>query len=92
MLLIASSPDYRGRRPTVEIMAKIAYCGVASWLQSGTTDVATLTATSSGRGGGRSHRRYYGAEGKIDGSPHKEANIIVPFSCVYKFIFDYHYI
>ena len=42
MLLIASSPDYRGRRPTAEIMAKIAYCGVASWLRSGTTDVTTL--------------------------------------------------
>ena len=43
--------------PTAEIMAKIACFGVASWLQSGTTDVATLTATSSGRGGGRRDRR-----------------------------------
>ena len=73
MLLIASSPDYRGRRPTAEIMAKIDYCGVASWFQSGTTDVATLTATSSGRGGGRSDGRCCDAEGNTDGSPHQEA-------------------
>ena len=79
--------------PTVEIMAKIASCGVASWLQPGTTDVAMLIAAMSGRGGRRSDWRLYSAMGIIDGSPLQEAKIfIVSFSCVYKFIFNCHYI
>ena len=69
-------------------MAKIAHFGVASWLHLGATDVATLTAASSGRGGGRSDWRLYSAEGIIDGSPHLEAIFIVPFSHVNKFLFD----
>ena len=75
MLLIASSPDYRGRRPTVEIMAVIVHFGVASWLQPGTTDVAMLIAAMSGRGGGRSDSRFSGAGGNTDGSPRQEAKI-----------------
>ena len=71
MLLIASSPDYRGRRPTAEKMAKIAYCGVASWLQSGTTDVALLIAAMSGRGVGRSDWRCYDAERNTNEFPYR---------------------
>ena len=79
--------------PTAEIMAKIACFGVASWLQSGTTDVATLTAASSGRGGGRSDWCLYSAEGSTDGSPLQEAKILqCHFTHVNKFLFDCHYI
>ena len=70
-------------------MAKIAHFGVASWLHFGATDVATLTAASSGRGGGRSDWRLYSAEGSTDGSPLQEAKILqCHFTHVNKFLFD----
>ena len=76
-----------------EIMTRIACCGAASWLRFSATDVDRPSASSSGSGGGKNDRCYFGAEGNTDGSPHQEAIILqCHFTRVDKFLFDCHYI